>query len=72
MPKPTLQQQYDTALAKYRDMLAQPPKDYRYFGPDTETWLEMCDSQKRVVQHLKTAIRLSPKEPGHATAATRR
>ncbi|MBL8628377.1 MAG: hypothetical protein JNM81_02035 [Rhodospirillaceae bacterium] len=68
---PTLAAQFDAALTKYRQMLAAPPADSAYLGEDTITWLDMCDAQKRIVQHLKTALRLSPKEAAHGTATAR-
>lgn len=70
MPKSPLRQQYDAALAKYLAMLAKPPGDYAYLGEQTEAWLEMCDAQKRVVNHLKAALKL--KEPRNAAAASKR
>lgn len=70
MSKSTLRQQYDAAVAKYVGMLAKPPEDIAYYGDFTKAWLDNCDAQKRVVAHLKNALKL--KEPRNGTSPARR
>lgn len=70
MRKTPLRHQYDAELAKYVGMLGRPPQDFSYYGEQTEAWLEMCDAQKRVVAHLKNALKLM--EPRNGTSTARR